>query len=106
MEENKWFYAYMRLKGKWEAKEKPPIDSWGDPEVFDWLLDVMTKVKAWKGSDRFESTKNYVETVLDNIEAIKSVWNDEDSTLTMNLALIEACYTCMLQNMREIEKGR
>jgi hypothetical protein len=108
--ENKYFYAYMRLKKKWEREhEAPPLDLWDDAELLERLYDVITLSKAPTGKryrNDFERIRQYVFYVLDEIYGIKNVWGDDDPQQTLVLALIEACFQSVDTMMDKIEKGR
>lgn len=104
--EDKYFYAYMRLNRKWEREhEARPLDEWDDEELFENVLDVITKPRKTYGSNEFKKVECYVDTVLELIHAIKSVWNNSDVKRTEILVLIEACFECMRRQLKKIEKG-
>lgn len=103
---DKWFYAYMRLNRKWEREhEARPLDMWDDEELFENVLDVITKSRKTYGSSKFQKVEYYVEDVLEIIHAVKNVWNDSDEKRTEILVLIEACFECMRRQLKKIEKG-
>lgn len=110
MNTEKYFYAYMRLKKKWEREhEAPPLDLWDDAELLERLYDVITLSKAPTGKryrNDFERIRQHISNVLDEIYGIKNVWNDDEPHQTMILALIEACFQSVDTMMDKIEKGR
>ena len=105
----KWFYAYLRLK---HAKENTGVNHdisiyEKDRELFESLVAVISPPTDWKpsGDGKFSRLKNYIKLVIDHGKFVKQNWCDSDQELTDALAALLIAFEFVNQMMRQIEKA-
>ena len=106
MERQTWFYAYTQLKRRDQSDKAPRLcDISTNEDCIDLLANVMTSSKLPHGDGKFSRLKNYLENVNELSRMIKEIWSDENTNLTMALALITATIECVLKKAEQIEKS-
>lgn len=101
--ENKWFWAWRRLKMQ-EREELKYIDK-TDAAFVSALISAIYSHKKVKGTGKFSRIENYVNGIREEVEWVRKNWHGDDECLTAFFAGVEAMVSELERTIQTVKKG-